>query len=236
VSLRAGPAVLCALLAGLCVAACLAPRHVLPARTDAPAALQDELTGQLARRYPPAYRAVHRLAISAGGKQYDLVGYLVVTGPDTLRALALGELGGRIFDLALAAGAPAILKKPNSMPPRPLTHGVIGDLRHLFLPPPPHLAFARSPEGSPALLGEESGERAVEYVFDVAGRHLERSVESEGGRVVREVSYSDYRALGPGAEEVPTRIILENRRWRYRLIAELLELIPGAPPREGGAE
>lgn len=218
----------CVLLAAVCLVACAGPRHVLPVRVEDPS-LQEELVRSLHRRYPTQYRMVQRLALQTRGKQYDLIGYLVVSDAETLRALALGEMGGRLFDFSLEGSVTTILKKPEGMPGRPLTLGVAEDLRHLFLPPP-DLSLARRADGSPALVGNGPRARAVEYAFDAGGRYLQMSVESEGGRAVRQASYADYRVLAPATEAVPTRIVLENRRWRYTLEIDALELIPGLSP------
>jgi len=218
----------CALLVAVCLAACAGPRHVLPVRVEDPP-VQEALVRSLHRRYPAQYRLVQRLALRTRGKQYDLVGYLVVSDAETLRALALGEMGGRLFDFSLERRVTIILKKPEGMPVRPLTLGVAEDLRHLFLPPP-DLSLARRAGGSPALVGNGPGARAVEYAFDAGGRYLQMSVESEGGGVVRQASYADYRVLAAATEAVPTRIVLENRRWQYTLEIDALELIPGLSP------
>lgn len=204
-----------------------------PARVAQDPALRETLEGRLAERYPAQFRLVQRLALRALGKQYDMLGYLVVSSPDSFRAVALGEMGGRIFDLSLDRGAAAIVKKPERMPPRPLVAGVIEDIRHLFLPPEQPLALAEDAEGAPALIGSAGG-RTVEYDFGPPERRLTRSVTAEDGQVVREVVYSGYRSF-PGFDvPVPSRIVVENRRWRYTLEVQILEIHPGAaaPPSE----
>lgn len=199
--------------------------------------LREALQRQLTARCPAPYRLVQRLALRAGGRQYDMIGYLVVSADDSFRAVALGEMGGRIFDLSLDRGAAAILKKPEKMPPKPLVSGVIDDIRHLFLPPArATFTLARRPDRLLALVDAAPDGRAVEYDFDPLDQRLVYSSVSEDGRLLREVAYSGYRTVGAFEPAIPTRVVLENRRWHYTLEIEILEIHPGSAPAGGGEE
>ena len=190
---------------------------------------------KIERRYPKQFRLKQRLALRALGKQYDMIGYLVVNGDGSLRAVAMGEMGGRIFDLALEGGQPKVLKKPEKMPPKPLLDGVIGDIRHLFTPPDYDAASYRNDErrGGCVSLRHGAGKdlKISEFWFDegVPGE-LARSLQSDGRRILREAEYSEYKRL-PGFERpMPTRIVLKNYRWHYTLEAQALEISAGMRP------
>lgn len=184
---------------------------------------------RLESRYPKQFRLKQRLALRALGKQYDMIGYLVVNGDGSLRAVALGEMGGRIFDLALEDGKPKILKKPEKMPPKPLLDGVIGDIRHLFMHPEHDAAFYRKDErdGGCVSLRRGTGKdlKISDFWFDEGTQgELARSLQSDGRRILREAEYFEYKRLPGFKQPIPTRIILKNYRWHYTLEAQALEI------------
>lgn len=214
---------------------CATP-YLTPPAIENPA-LRQVLIETLARRYPPQYRLVQRLALRTGGKQYDLIGYLAVSAADSFRAVAMGEMGGRIFDFSLAGGRAQIRKKPEKMPAPPLLTGAIADIGHLFLTPSGGgLTLAGGPEGPPALVGFAADGGAVEYLFDPRDQRLTISRESRAGHLVRKARYTDYRVVPGFDRPIPARILLENRRWRYTLEIRTLEIIPGAVPETGARE
>jgi hypothetical protein len=179
--------------------------------------------------HPDSYKAVQRIVLRAQGKQYDFVGYLRVRDSNNFRALALGEMGGTLFDLALEGGEPRIFKKPENMPPQPLLDGVIGDIRFLFAAGPLRVLnheYVPLPDWGYVLnvwtdtVNGPDGSQV--YRFDESGQ-LIGSRETWKGRTVRCASLRDWR-LFPGCDRaLPGRILLENRRWHYEMEIELLK-------------
>jgi len=192
--------------------------------------LQQSLLAGLRQRYLEPCRLKQRLALRALGKQYDMIGYLILEPSGDFRALAMGEMGGRIFDLAMVNGEARIHKKPDPMPPNPLLDGVIGDIRHLFsLPPFAHTTLRTDPRGGVCLsLRGEKGFIA-DYDFIGADRpELRHSLESDGRRVIREADYREYDLRLADGQRLPRRIVLRNYRWHYTLEIQTLEIGSGA--------
>ncbi|MFH0944948.1 MAG: hypothetical protein V2A76_07095 [Planctomycetota bacterium] len=177
--------------------------------------------------YPPGFRLAQRIVIEQGGEQFDCIGALVVRREDAFRAIALGEMGGRLFDFLKRGDDRQVLTKAEGMPLNPLRSGVLRDIEHLFGWSAAEGARAgRTAEGRPALLLPwQEGE--TEYRFDSAGTRLESSLQAREGRVVRRARYGDYRRFDGWDSELPARILLENLEWGYRLEIELLEMRPG---------
>ncbi len=193
-------------------------------------ALRDIARATLEHTYPPAFRMAQRLVVRAPGADLDLLGYLALERSGHFQALALADLGGRVLELRRLDGQGEVLSKPAAMPEAPLLDGVIGDIAHLFLPPPPgEETWLRLGDGSPLLL-VKNGERVLEYYLSQDGRFILRSREIERKKIVREAVYEDYRLENPPGVTVPARIVLRNRHWRYRLEIELLEIEAGAIP------
>lgn len=194
--------------------------------------LQRRYLEVLQKRYPAQFRLKQRLALRALGKQYDMIGYLAIQPGGDFRAYGMGEMGGRIFDLALEKGAPKIYKKPDTMPPNPLLDGVIGDIRHLFEIPAFTSASLHLSDRRGSFLALRQGvSRLSDYHFEGDGPgvqpELRSSLESDGRRILRETGFSNYRILPGYDRPVPTHIVIKNYRWHYEMEIEALEIIPG---------
>ncbi|MEI8079026.1 MAG: hypothetical protein WCH61_05280 [bacterium] len=197
-------------------------------------ALQQSVLASLQHRYPAPCRLKQRLALRALGRQYDMIGYLAIAPGGDFRALALGEMGGRIFDLALDQGVAKIHKKPEAMPPNPLLDGVIGDIRHLFtLPAFTHATLRTDLQGrvSLSLAGEPGAMADYDFTGDEVPE-LRHSQESDGRRIIREADYAEADFRLDASRRIPRRMILRNYRWHYTLEIQNLELVSGAagPP------
>jgi hypothetical protein len=182
----------------------------------------------LLETYPHTFKMVQRIVLTARGRQYDFIGYLLLRRGEGFRALAAGDMGGRLFEFAARGKDRRILLKPKRMPSRPLLDGVFGDIRHLFDPEVGSDAqWVRTDEGDMALV-QRPGAGVREYCFDAETRNLVRSREMRDGRVIREATYELYRLLPGWDHPLPSRIRLENWRWRYEMEIHLLHLYPDA--------
>ncbi len=221
---------LLALLLAAALAACRGVPYapVLDAGADDPP-LRAALTRALESGLPESFRMAHRVVISAGEEQFDCLGVLVVRRGAALRALAVGEMGGRLFDFLARGSERRVLLCPEGMPEQPLRDGVLADLLHLF---DPGVALgaraARTVDG--AVLLFQDGATAREYVFDAAGETLVMSLEARDGKVVRRARYTAYRLFPGAARPLPARIVLEDLRWNFCLEIDLLEFSADSAP------
>ena len=174
--------------------------------------------------YPESFQLVQRIGLIARNKQYDFVGYLAVDREHGFRAIAAGEMGGKVFDFLARGNDYRILLKPDAMPEKPLLAGVMGDIAHLFGSAADGQAahLWRSSDGKLVLVVSE-GDQLQEFAFDASGQNLTHSLEAENGKIVRRAFYKDYRLFPGWDRSLPEHIVIENYRWCYKLEIELLK-------------
>ena len=143
--------------------------------------------------YPPSFRAQHRVTLTFRGRQLDFSGYLIAKRPGAWRAVAFGEFGGSLFDIAALPGKSAqVLKKPRGIPDRWL-RGPAADILEI-------ISFSEVPAGSP------------ETPFSVTRR----------GEVYN-LGYSDYADFPGAAHALPRHIVVENEKMKLRLEVDLVK-------------
>lgn len=215
-----------AIAAALCVfiladLGCVSPRYVIqpPAQnTD----VEQSRMAALVAPYPAEFRISQRIILSINGKEYDFIGYLAAKRDGGYRAMAFGDMGGRVFDFAEQDGKREILSKPAGMPSGPLLDGVMGDVRHLFMVKPEGSYVASRREGGLSLILK--GRNGVsEFVFADDGI-LASSLEVENGTPVREAVYSGYRVFRGWEKPLPSRIVVNNKCYGYQLRIDLLKI------------
>jgi hypothetical protein len=176
------------------------------------------------RDYPPQWTMVQRVRVDVAGRVFHFTAYLEVRRAEGFHGVGLGEMGVKVFEFRREAGRGEILRKPDSLPPRPLIDGVIEDLWHLYRAAGQTGEWVRRP-GIVGAVERESADTLSEYQFDEAGGRLAHSWRVERGRVVSVFEYADWKTF-PGweAAALPARIEIRNRRWRYRMTIRLLKL------------
>ena len=166
--------------------------------------------------WPGSYRLVHRLRLDVRGRQYDLIGYLAVAG-DRWRAVALSELGTKVFDLLAGPAAYEILQSPRGMPTGALLDGVMPELNSLFASSKPRIGLVPvSPlekATAPAPPAENpSAQSPVSVTL------------SRGGRVVSEIVLRSFRSVEGWPTPVPDKLKVTNRIWGYTIDIDLLRM------------
>jgi hypothetical protein len=173
--------------------------------------------------FPESYRMVHRVRLSVRGRGMDFIGYLAVKGA-CLRAVALMEVGGEMFDLLACAGKTDVLKNPGRVPLTPLKRGIMRELAALFTPP---LAGQVSPNpGKPGRRGLTIHVKGQA----MAGGKRKTSRDDvhllllENGRLFSRVDIHSYRTVEGWPHPVPDEFTLKNELWGYELNVELIRL------------
>ena len=145
---------------------------------------QRERMLELIDPYPGEFRLSQHIIMKASNKEYDFLGYLVVKRKKGFRALAFGEMGGRVFDLIERDGKREIAAKPGAMPSNPLLDGVMEDVSHLYDNGELEDAYPSMKEGSAFSLVMRKGvNRFSEYVFPDNGDRMASMVGVDGWRV-----------------------------------------------------
>ncbi len=177
--------------------------------------------------YPGEFRLFQHIIMKVNGKEYDFMGYLAVKRMKGFRAIAFGEMGGRIFDFIEKDGKREIAAKPGAMPSSPLLDGVMGDISHLYDTVQFEDAYpSMKRENTLSLVLRKWDNRFSEFIFSSSGG-LMASMEAVDGRLVRMANYADYRLYQGWARPLPSRITLVNYRWHYELKIELLKMDSG---------
>ncbi|MCC6544379.1 MAG: hypothetical protein IT392_07755 [Nitrospirae bacterium] len=208
------------------VAGCAGMKYSVPVPAD-------HAEGQMERMleridpYPGEFRLSQHIIMKVRDKENDFPGYLLVKRKKGFRAIAFGEMGGRIFDLIERDGKRKIAVKPGAMPSNPLLNGVMGDIRHLYdIRESEDAYLSRNEKNTPSLVVRKGEDSVFEYLFS-AGGDLIASLEAVDGRLVRSVSYSGYRLYDGWERPLPSMITLVNYRWHYELRVDLLKIDAG---------
>lgn len=177
--------------------------------------------------YPQEFRISQHIIMKAGGKEYDFIGYLAKNRNGDFRALAFGEMGGKLFDFMEKNGQREVLLRPEGMPINPLSDGVMGDISHLYKSDLHGAYLARKEDNTLSLVVRQKDGGFTEHSFSRGKERGMASLEAAGGRIIRRAEYTDYRLFPGWDRPIPSRIILSNFRWHYDLRIELLTIDAG---------
>lgn len=205
------------------ISGCASPRYTPPVPIPkAEPGMDSMLT--LLDCYPKEFRISQHIIMKAGGKEYDFIGYLAKNSNGDFRALAFGEMGGKIFDFMEKNGQREVLSRPESMPVNPLIDGVMGDISHLYTSDLNGAYMARKEDNTLTLVVRQKDGRFTEHSLSRENDKRTASVEAAGGRVVRRAEYTDYHIFPGWDRPLPSRITVANLRWHYELRIELLKI------------
>lgn len=173
--------------------------------------------------FPQSYRMVHRVRLNVRGRSMDFIGYLAVSG-DCLRALAIMEVGGEMFDLLACAGEMTVLKNPGRVPLTPLKRGILRELACIF-------ATAPAASVAQGAGGHDNDRLTIKVKTPVPGGDGRKSdperVELllfQNERLYSRVEIASFRTLDGWPYPVPDRFTLKNTHWGYEMQVELLRM------------
>lgn len=173
--------------------------------------------------FPESFRMVHRVRLNVWGRSMDFIGYLAVSGA-CLRAVALMEVGGEMFDLLACAGQMNVLKNPGRVPLKPLQRGIMRELTCIF-------ARADSASIDPGAENYDNDMLTIKAIGPApsAGQNITDKGRAElllfqKDRLFSQVEISSFRTVDGWPHPVPDRFTLKNKRWGYELKVELLRM------------
>lgn len=195
----------------------------LPEGELLPQKVARQLLVRMEIQYPDSFQLTQRILLNVAGKEYDFIGYLKMQKKGNFRAMALGELGGTFLDIQSGPAETRILKNAADLPQGPLKEGVAGDIRFLYgcLQKYTPLNSSRAKD---ALYVELTDSASSQLVLAFDRTKLLSSKELINGKVRRTAQYKDYRKFDGISCALPCRIILENKRWHYKLRIDLLNI------------
>jgi hypothetical protein len=173
--------------------------------------------------FPESYRMVHRVRLNVRGRSMDFIGYLAVSG-DCLRALAIMEVGGEMFDLLACAGKMTVLKNPGRVPLTPLRRGILRELACIFTPLP-------AASSAPGAGGHDNDRLTIKVKMQApgaaGGKTDPERVELllfQSERLYSRVEIGSFRTVDGWPHPVPDRFTLKNTHWGYEMQVELLRM------------
>jgi len=146
------------------------------------------------------------------GRSLDFIGYLAVSG-DCLRAVALMEVGGEVFDLLVGADGMSVLKNPGRVPQAALRRGVMRELAWIFTP----LASTAAETGATR---EKISIKAKGPGADAGGELL----VFKNGRLFSQVEITSWQTIAGWPHPFPGSFTLKNMHWGYEMTVELLRM------------
>lgn len=187
----------------------------------------EPLVAEWQQQYPDSFSLRQRIWLHAGGKQFDFLGQLLMVRGQAFRAVAFGEIGGLFLDILYQNEEVQILANPAGLPEKVLSDGVVQDILHLY-------NFRDIPRGflfaaEDSLMGfshSPDGNNRVEFLFSTSPLRLLQSQHFYRNKMTRQVTYHDYRLLEGWQKMLPTKIMVHNHAWRYRLDIDLLQIRP----------
>ena len=176
--------------------------------------------------YPQHFRSVHRVILSARGRQFDLNGYVLVSRPSEVRFIASGDLGGTAFELLRNAdGEVTLLRNSAGLRRSWLTDGAARDAALIYLTTPaPESKLVRYDGNSLGLIEEHPDGTVEEFRFDASGRRLTGYDRWERAKRIYKAEFF-YEGSSPRWRgSAPSVIKITNHRLNYRLMIRVLEL------------
>jgi hypothetical protein len=175
----------------------------------------------LDRSWPPEFRAVQRVIITVGRKQYVTDG-LLTASPSTGLHLAVISPLGLVTEVACSAdGQSEVLRTTPLFPEDWARTHVARDLCWLFRPASGPLIAQQLPDGRLALETLEPGP-SRRYVWSAGGTRVEEFEAVEGGRRIYHARFGGWREFAPWPRPLPTTLQVDA--GRYQLLVRIVQL------------
>jgi len=202
-------------------------RSVVPSPVNLPHMPIEPFVAELQQQYPDTFSLRQRIWLDVGDKHYDFLGQLVMVRDQSFRAVAFGELGGLFLDILYRNDEVLILANPAGLPEKALREGVARDILHLFNSQSIAQGFLFAVDDSLIGFSHSPNENVrVEFLFSASPLQLQQSQSFYKNKITRQVTYHNYRLLEGWQKMLPTKIMVNNHTWRYRLEIDLLQITP----------
>ena len=217
-----------ALATVLCAAALTGCRS-LPVEQGTPfsdEALARELRASVGGLYPTSFRALHRVVLTIGNRQFAFLGHVAGHRPGQLRLAASSEMGGTAFELLRTAdGGFHVVRNPASLRGSWLGSGAMRDAVALYLAvPPENAALVRFSDGAVALVAERAGGTREEFRFDAATHRWIEYDRVRKGCVTYRVRFTRDALFAPWPRPAPAAVEIADFDLHYSLSLQVLGL------------
>ncbi len=200
------------LLAILMLTSCTTSKYLPPKSYENPD-LKRKYIKMVQERFPATFTSRQRIVLEVMGKEYDFVGFLAVAR-DSIRALAMNEFGGKVFDILYTGGKSRLLINAAKLPVNPILDGVVGDLRLCFHPLPKSSFQLGLKDLQPVLTGIDENQAMRLFEFSGKDMHIYEILD---GRKIREANLNYENG-------VPKTIEIVNHKWHYSMHITILDV------------
>jgi hypothetical protein len=213
-----------ALLACACAAGCLTARYPAPEPFSAGCAEPSEVPARFAARVAPDFEQVNAVVFHYLWREFTALG--VASVDQRTRSFAVScmtPLGVKLFDLVCKDGRtegrfalPELAKRGG-----PLAQAAGEDLAHAYFDWAPPAGAPWALERGRLVVAAADAAGVTEYRYAWRDGRLAEKRRIEGGHRVWTVAYYAYAQRANGL--VPSALVIENHRRRYRLEASMRE-------------
>lgn len=174
-------------------------------------------------KLPNSYRIVHRVRLKIRKQSFDFIGYLAVNR-DCYRAVALSEIGGKIFDLINCSGKQTVVKSPLRFPAKPLISGVLKELGYIFAQQ--NIIEADKVRDNKAVsniliqVKKKNGNKEIKNNYDPENKISILIMEKD--RLFSRIEISSFRTVKDWLHPIPDKILIKNVYWGYTMQIELI--------------
>ena len=174
-------------------------------------------------KLPDSYRIVHRVRLKIRKQSFDFIGYLAVNR-DCYSAVALSEIGGKIFDLINCSGKQTVVKSPPRFPVKPLMSGVLNELGYIFAQQN-IIEADKVRDNKPVsntLIQVKNGSKEIINNYDPENKISILIMEKD--QLFSRIEILSFRKVKDWLHPIPDKILIENTYWGYTMQIELIRL------------
>lgn len=174
---------------------------------------------------PRRYRQVNSVVFSFGWNKMTALGMLGVDlDADTFRLSCMTPVGVKLFDFVGKGDETSCLFAVDKMADRPeITASVGADIHAVYMDVVPDAAAAVRRRSETIVYRSERDESRIEHTFTGTPPMLVEKRLYEQGKLVRRARY--YAYAEENGQHYPQGIVLDNKRYHYRLIIRAKEMM-----------
>lgn len=209
------------LAAAGCSAPPFPPAEQVPLGDGDPRAVVERFRASM----PEQFQVLSSIVFEFSWNKVSALGVIAVDrSQDTFTAVAMNPMGLKLFELSGAGGQVTRHFVFEAFAARGDASAAIGeDIRRIYFGLIPSADARVKHRGTRIIFRERAGAGVMERVFGGAGGYLIEKRYTENGVLVWRVSYHAYTAAG--GKVFPQGMVFEHRRYGYRLIVTVKEVL-----------
>lgn len=173
--------------------------------------------------FPESYRMVHRVRLKVRNIRYDFIGYLAVKGA-CCRAVAISEIGSKVFDLLSCSGEQKVIACPPRLPTRPLRLGVLSELAYIFTQTNSNQNKSESKGSTKNGITIKLDKKKDDGIEKIKAKNRASLLLIKEGSIFSEIEIRSFRFVDGWPYKVPDKFQIKNNHWGYIMLVELIRM------------